>query len=437
MSDQSYRLHDRGGSQHRNVASHSPGNLLAELGPIAPPQGALEGRILIIEDLTKTVIADLGSALQIDPLFFASHLDTPAMDVNSTAPDKVTLPSRLRPKDYINIHYHRTIRFSENSNLPEGHLTLRQDGICISRKVTILTRIKKIRIGLAQHCVSVYWKMQQGGHWLGIILTDPKVSDRYIQETSNGTIAVTYGSRPFAAGYEDFEEPNFHFPQSIPLNRCQNLMDDLLQYLRPGGYNFGINSPTVLGLSYFPLRIVAGEWMNYILIMSYSIKEYEPKGGMPRRPETGMDLKELQRWRRRALASEQKIDAVVRFLGHQRTRGARNLKEQRTSHIEDWIYLSKNLRACSSLLENMAQVAQIVDARRSADETRNTTRLTTLALFFIPFSLLSSIFSMNGKFAAGAPLFWVYFVAAVLGSLILYVFVGREKVLRLWRRRRS
>src|SRR6266496_2556940 len=36
----------------------------------------LQGRILIIEDLTKDVVEHLGSELDIDPLFFALHLHT-------------------------------------------------------------------------------------------------------------------------------------------------------------------------------------------------------------------------------------------------------------------------------------------------------------------------------------------------------------------------
>ena len=35
------------------------------------------GRILVIEDLTREVVEVLGSSLNIDPLFFASHIHTP------------------------------------------------------------------------------------------------------------------------------------------------------------------------------------------------------------------------------------------------------------------------------------------------------------------------------------------------------------------------
>jgi hypothetical protein len=142
-------------------------DLSAELDE-APPDEAL-GKLLIIEDLNKSIIETLGATLNIDPLFFASHLDMPSMELEALAPDKATLPSRLRHEDYVNVHYHRTITFEDTPArpLPQGYLNLRRRNICIPRKVTIMTPIKKARIGLAQHCVSIHRTVWPGGKWLG------------------------------------------------------------------------------------------------------------------------------------------------------------------------------------------------------------------------------------------------------------------------------
>ena len=36
-----------------------------------------------------------------------------------------------------------------------------------------------------------------------------------------------------------------------------------------------MRDPDLLALAYFPLRIVAGEWVKYVAVMSSGIKEYE------------------------------------------------------------------------------------------------------------------------------------------------------------------
>ena len=41
------------------------------------------------------------------------------------------------------------------------------------------------------------------------------------------------------------------------------------------------------------------------------------------------------------------------------------------------------------------------------------TRLTALAVIFIPLSYVAALFSMADAFAPGGQLFWVYFVTAV------------------------
>lgn len=54
------------------------------------------GRIVIVEDLSKAIIETLGSCLDVDPLFFASHINGPKMDIASSKPSMVMPPSKLR-----------------------------------------------------------------------------------------------------------------------------------------------------------------------------------------------------------------------------------------------------------------------------------------------------------------------------------------------------
>lgn len=125
---------------------------------------SLLGRLLIIEDLSPALIEELGSFLDIDPLFFASHLHAPSFDTGTQLPDAATLPSRNKPQRFANIHYHRTIVFDQD-HIPSG--TLIRD-TNIPRKVAVLPRIKNSRIGLAQQCTSIYKAERPGIFWIGM-----------------------------------------------------------------------------------------------------------------------------------------------------------------------------------------------------------------------------------------------------------------------------
>lgn len=122
----------------------------------------LQGRILIVEDLSKDIIQLLGSVLNIDPFFFASHIDVPAVDMITPRPYTVVLPSKTRSKNFLTLHYHRVLEFEQRP--PNG--TLLQD-MNVQRKVKVLPSIKGIDIGLARHCCSILRTVGKDGLWLG------------------------------------------------------------------------------------------------------------------------------------------------------------------------------------------------------------------------------------------------------------------------------
>jgi len=131
----------------------------------------LQGRILIIEDLTKDVVELLGSTLEIDPLFFAMHLHTNhKTGMRQQTPDEATLPSRLINQNYMNFSYHRPITCESVD--PFGGRLLRDTSI--DRKLVFL---RSTTIGLAQHCASVI-KIQRKGFWLGVYLSFMHVMSR-------------------------------------------------------------------------------------------------------------------------------------------------------------------------------------------------------------------------------------------------------------------
>lgn len=122
------------------------------------------GRILIIEDLTVETITLLGTELDIDPLFLATHLHTVhRTGMHHQTPDDANLPSRLHRNDYVNVSYHQPVTC--NDIFPSGARFMTDTAI--NRKLVFL---RGTSIGLAQHRVSVIKLKQEAGFWLGMFL---------------------------------------------------------------------------------------------------------------------------------------------------------------------------------------------------------------------------------------------------------------------------
>jgi len=119
------------------------------------------GRLLIVEDLSSDVVETLGSSLNIDSLFFASHIDAFQNDIVTGRPSAITLSSTTRSQNFLNLHYHRVIEFE---NLESKQVLLRDTNV--PRKVKILPQVKGINVGLARHCYSTLKIEGKDGLWL-------------------------------------------------------------------------------------------------------------------------------------------------------------------------------------------------------------------------------------------------------------------------------
>jgi hypothetical protein len=121
----------------------------------------LQGRVIVIEDLTPSVVELLGSELDVDPLFFALHLHTAQRaGMRRQNPAEATLPTRLNSQNYINTAYHLSLLHDVET--PAGGRLMRNT--VIDRKLVFLPHTK---IGLAQQCASVLKVKRSDDFWLG------------------------------------------------------------------------------------------------------------------------------------------------------------------------------------------------------------------------------------------------------------------------------
>lgn len=278
---------------------------------------------------------------------------------------------------------------------------------------------------------------------VGLILVDRPLDGQYTYNRKRGDPLqlIHLASCPFLGGYEDFlDSPSLFDSYSPQLEQPfrLGLLDDLLLYWsKVNPAPFIGEHLNLIAVAHYPLRIVAAEWIIYVAVMYRAIKQYEyttaVEGKIHQELEKlDADMRALQRWRRRSLSTGQKIKAIITVL-HAYEKTDSNMI---ASLLQDYEYLSDAIETFGERLESMlpfvASLVQIVDSRRSFSETANISRLTIVALVFVPLAYVSSLFSMTGELGLGGSLFWLYFAVAIPVTTTVFLIV--RPPLKLYRR---
>lgn len=81
---------------------------------------------------------------------------------------------------------------------------------------------------------------------------------------------------------------------------------------------FEANAPSLLPIRYYPLRIMAAEWISYIEAMRTSIKRHEYSNDKSAHGQNlatlDSDLRSLQIWDRRFMKTTHKLHSVIKFV---------------------------------------------------------------------------------------------------------------------------
>ncbi|KAF2106668.1 hypothetical protein BDV96DRAFT_507425 [Lophiotrema nucula] len=383
------------------------------------------GQVLIIEEISKELIEDLGSRFDIDPWFFASYIRRAWRNTNTQNTATCTLPSRERNQDFLPLYYHRTLSFeSIGAELVQLRRKSQHE-----RKVFVMPKMAGERIGLAQHFCSILL-IQCGSHgWKSLILADPSMDDEYLPGKRNSPLPPVIPSKLFLGGCEDFSsgrEPGSNSLRSPrPTNR--GMLEELVYYWSlEAPPMFNPNQPTLQSIAYYPLKIVAAEWVNYVAVMGLTMKDFELSTKTSSDLSADLtklnsNLRGLQAWRRRVLSTQGKLQQVNRFIKRQHKLHGQH--DDWEALLEDYEHIGAEVEEHGHRLEAMIPVVtsavQLVESRRSLIETANVTRLTVLALIFIPLTYIASIFSMSDQFGPSGSEFWVYFTVAVPVTLIV------------------
>ncbi|EJT68823.1 hypothetical protein, variant [Gaeumannomyces tritici R3-111a-1] len=307
------------------------------------------------------------------------------------------------------------------------------------------------------------------GSWICLILVDPPINS--VIATVNAGNITKHTSKPLHGGFEDFVQPApFSSFEAATGNIDRNLQDpphqrsmlgSLVHYFvnhrRLQGFSANAMPSNILTMGYYPIRIALAEWVLYTHLASRYVKFYEYTLRDVHIRLHDSDIVDLQRWRRRCKQSQHKLALLVEFVHHwlphkqqkQRLGDDSDIDKQQQPWdlvLKDIGFLQSQLRDHSHSLEQMIPVAtamvQLLDSRQSIAQSANVTRLTYIALVFVPLSWVAGLFSMSERYSPGGNgEFWVYWATALpllLVVLLLSAFSRMQRPLEslnnLWER---
>jgi len=271
------------------------------------------------------------------------------------------------------------------------------------------------------------------------MLVDPPIRDRFFVDArgkQRTQTLIKIPTVPFQNGYEDFIPASTRPAENDgPVHGLQraSLLDDLVYYwTKKLPSPFQPHAPTLLSMSYYPVRIIAAEWSNFANVIQYSLEslEYSTES----LSVSGSDIqslessiRRLQSFRRQIAESLYKIGSLKYMI--ESLQNDESSPDTWNSLITDLQHTVTRLeifhRRFDFMIPGLTSFIQLVESRRSFAETKSVTKLTYLALNFIPLTFVSGIFSMGGEFAPGKRWFWVYFAVGLPLMLIVF-FIARR-----------
>lgn len=176
----------------------------------------------------------------------------------------------------------------------------------------------------------------------------------------------------------------------------------------------------------FLKKIVASNWNVMLEFVWAKLSEFERALGRFEVRGTGGQqeplhqlaeiLTDVSLFRRRLLWYLDEVESSLRSEGI-------DINKESDDEGKELLSVLKRLQGFKEKVESLTSVVTGMLSVRQADmsqrETKLVSRLTFVALVFIPLSFTASIFSMGGDFLPGSSHFWVYFAAAVPMTFII------------------
>lgn len=149
------------------TGSHPPRQTVRDrkLREVTTVPDEVHGRIVVVENIDRNTVSHLGARYNIQPLFFATYLDTEFRHLEERAPPPTIAiaPSRTIKKDSIHLHYQRVLDLG-NACRKLKH-TLQISGN-VHRLVKPIPPLSDRSLALARTCCSILLRYIDEGKWI-------------------------------------------------------------------------------------------------------------------------------------------------------------------------------------------------------------------------------------------------------------------------------
>ena len=387
------------------------------------------GRIVMIENISPRLIDTLGGLLNIDPTFFASHLDDPTFTQDASSLQPLSSTATRSQKDFFTLEYITAFTPLGCGREVEG-LPLQCKGN-YSRRIELIQKQGKQRVALARRKIS--FCLKTGDPWLCIVLVDPPLSTFSIgfSDFTTNVPSQSFEVIPYSGGYLDFIEMRKpHSRQHHDFRDCRyhgqnpSTFDDLIRHWQIQARDGLFNNTTSSSLSTFmrpAFQIAASETTNFFTYLRTTLETTTTNNPTNTR---------------RQLDKLIFIDTLLsRFkpiltLAKDYLTPSPTLKEDYRSLLLD---LHHHRATCDSQLQHLTsliqhhettQIASLnTEAIRRADYMRY---LTIIALLYAPFALACAIFTMPHDFAPAAHYLYKFLPVTAVVTLLFVLLVLPE-----------
>lgn len=124
-------------------------------------------RVVLVENIQPQTLIILGQILEVDPVFFAGHVNTDFQDIEKAPlpPSLAFFPSQLAEKGFLYVHYQQVIDLGNSSTFDALPYVLKTDS-SPPRNVRRLPPLAGKQLALARGCCSMLSRKMSDGSWI-------------------------------------------------------------------------------------------------------------------------------------------------------------------------------------------------------------------------------------------------------------------------------
>lgn len=394
-------------------------------------------RLYIMEDLSRDMVEEFGSRYDVDPLLWRGHIsDYMWYKTKDPWVELDELPHLVREKTFYNFRYIHPRYFEDKES--HSRATIEAGKMNVLRSLDSDQYSERLpdseeRVFLCRSKASLWIQPRRNGknNTFGILVVDPTFQEGY----------------PLWSGYRNFEEtPELQAINLTGPPRTSLFQDVVYWASKMGASDLDALAANPRNLALSILTIIASEWLTVLQYLRTRLTQLEWMLEIPDfRAPYRLDevLGRLHPWHRYLPFYRRWVRDVLRSILHKDDLDMQSQHNQALFKLrEDFLVIQEEFEIAQAQLDNMTNLVTAIisleENKRMANQNSNVTRLTYLAVVFVPMSFVTGLFSMTTDVSALTQTFWIFFIVAIplsFGALAAAQWIYlREWVKRQWRK---